>query len=360
MMGKRSTVLIVDDSKENLTALRSILESSYTVYVATNGETALRLVARNMPDIVLLDVIMPGIDGFEVQRRMKADPKQANIPVIFITGDTDRFSEAKGLLLGAVDYIGKPYNPDIVSIKVRNQLENKLYRDNLELLVEERTAALRATQETIIFGMSLMAERRDATTGEHLKRMQHYVNILARVLHAKYPESLSAREMLNVIAFSPLHDVGKVAIADAILLKPLPLARDEFDEMKKHTIIGADILQQTQRLLKLNSVDLQTAIDIALSHHEKYDGTGYPHGLVGEAIPLAARIVALADVYDALTSRREYKEPIPHAVAADILMRGDGRTLPQHFDPLVLEAFGDCRHLFAQCSLDGPEPDMPE
>ena len=334
-----NTILRVDDSQENLDALYTMLEGLYRLYTAKNGKAALRIMEKVKPDLVLLDVVMPGMDGFEVLRRMNEDPTCAHIPVIFITSDTQTFSEARGLLLGAVDYIAKPYNPDIVSIKVKNQLENKLYRDELERLVEQRTGELVLSQNAIILGMSLMAESRDVGTGEHLQCIQKYVGILARAFCGEFPSLLSSSACGRVIALSPLHDIGKVTISDNILLKKGPLSETEFAIIRRHTTSGADILRKTQQLLPGGGAVLEDAVAIAEYHHEKFDGTGYPRGLRGGDIPLFARIVALADVYDALTSDRPYKAAYTHDEAMDIILSGDGRTMPTHFDPLLLAIF---------------------
>lgn len=348
---QENIILLVDDSQENLDALNAMLEGSYKVYSTKNGRAALRIMEKIKPDLVLLDVVMPEMDGFEVLGRMKQDATCAHIPVIFITSDAQSFSEARGLLLGAVDYITKPYNPDIVSIKVKNQLENKLYRDRLESLVDQRTQELQLSQNAIIFGMSLMAESRDSSTGEHLKCIQKYVDILARAIHEKRPDLLGAAECNRIRMLAPMHDIGKVTIPDHILLKKGALTEEEFAVIKKHTTSGADILRETQQLLPNGGGVLEDAVSIAECHHEKFDGTGYPGGLRGEDIPLSARIVALADVYDALTSRRPYKEPCSHETAVEIILNGDGRTMPSHFDPLVLDFFRSNIETFRNASL---------
>ena len=336
---RMNTILLVDDSQENLDALYTMLEGLYRLYTAKNGKAALRIMEKVKPDLVLLDVVMPEMDGFEVLRRMKEDPTCAHIPVIFITSDTQSLSEARGLLLGAVDYIAKPYNPDIVSIKVKNQLENKLYRDELEQLVEQRTEELVLSQNAIILGMSLMAESRDLGTGEHLQCIQRDVGVLAQSFSGEFPRLLSPAACRRLVALAPLHDIGKVSISDNILLKKGSLTEEEFSIIKWHTTNGADILRKTQQLLPGGGAVLEDAVAIAEYHHEKFDGTGYPKGLKGGDIPLFARILALADVYDALTSDRPYKAAYTHERAVDIILNGDGRTMPTHFDPLILAIF---------------------
>ena len=338
-MERINSVLLVDDQKENITALKSILEDKYTIYVALNGESALKVMAKVDIDIVLLDVNMPLMDGFETLENMRKEERLEHIPVIFITSESDEFNEARGLTLGAVDYIAKPYNPSIVLIKVKNQLENKMYRDDLEDLVKDRTAELVESRAAIIMGMSLLAEGRDQGTGDHIKRMQDVTRILALQVHKLHPEMLSEEEMNNTVLMAPLHDIGKVYIPDAILLKPGKLTDEEFDVIKSHTHMGGEVLRQTETFLSGYKNVLHYAVQIAESHHEKFDGTGYPYGLKGNEIPLSACICALADVYDALTSERPYKKAFTHEEASDIILKGDGRVMPQHFNPVVLKAF---------------------
>lgn len=337
---KIRSILVVDDQKENVDALRSILEETYKIYVALNGKSALNIIEKVNPDIVLLDVNMTDMSGFEVHEKMN-ERGHANIPVIYITGENDVHMEAKGLLNGAVDYILKPYNPDIVTIKVRNQMENKMYRDELEELVALRTMELSKSREAIIIGMSLLAESRDNSTGEHIMRMQKYTEVLAKRCASMYPELLSEADAEEIVLYAPLHDIGKVSIPDSVLKKNGVFTPEDFEIMENHTIFGGKIIADTREAVDEGENFMRVAIEIAEGHHEKFDGTGYPRKLKGEEIPLSARIVSLADIYDALVSPRRYKDGFKHEDVMDIILKGDGRIMPSHFDPKVLEAFKD-------------------
>lgn len=310
-MSKSKTLLLVDDEPLNLQVLQNILQERYRLLFARNGERALQLAAEQQPDLILLDVMMPGLSGHEVCQQLKANPKTAPIPVIFVTALSDPHDEVKGFELGAVDYLTKPVSAPVVKARVNNHLS----------LV--RLDELKQTRLAVVQRLGRAAEYKDNETGLHVIRMSLYTQILA--LHMGFSEE-KAEELLNA---APMHDVGKIGIPDAILRKPGKLDADEWRVMQSHTTIGAEILDGDDSTL------MKLAHSIALHHHEKWDGSGYPAGLQGNAIPLEARIVALADVFDALTSERPYKKAWSVEDAVTLIKNESGK----HFDPEVVNVF---------------------
>lgn len=340
-------VLVVDDVPENLMVLGELLHDDYRIRVANSGLRALE-VARSTPrpDLILLDVMMPDLDGYGVLERLRALPETRDIPVIFVTATDAAADEERGLALGAVDFLHKPVKPAIVRARVRTHLELKAARDalqrrnlNLETEVARRIRENQMIQDVSMRALASLAETRDNETGNHIRRTQGYVELLARALidHPRFA-GLQAEGIIDIIVkAAPLHDIGKVGIPDHILLKPGPLDAEEWRIMQTHTRLGADALEaalhdeEDQAPLAF----LHIAMDIAYSHHEKWDGSGYPDGLAGEAIPLPARLMAVADVFDALISRRVYKPPLPLEQAAAIIRAERGA----HFDPDIVDVF---------------------
>ncbi len=344
-----SRVLVVDDNPETVDILNRVLKTikNCRVEAVERGREALRRVSnpQTSPDLILLDIQMPEMDGYEVCRRLKADPATRNIPVLFITGLSDHASEARGFSLGAVDYIAKPFNLETVKARVRTHLELKHYRDRLEELVRQRTRQVRETRFEIVSRLAQASEFRDSETGLHIRRLSRYCAILGRAAGMNEEES----DLLYHAA--PMHDVGKIGISDSILLKPGALSEEEYEEMKDHTGLGA-------RLLSGNDSPLfQLARQVALTHHEKWDGTGYPGGLAGEKIPLAGRIAAICDVFDALTSKRPYKTAWPVEQALEELKDQKGKQ----FDPDLVDTFLDCLpeilKVREEYNTSAPDPD---
>lgn len=341
---KPPSVLAVDDTPANLSLLANLLRDKYQVRVANSGQKALDLAFAAPPDLILLDVMMPGMDGHEVIRRLKADTRTARVPVMFLTAKNSMEDEEFGLSLGAVDFIHKPISPPIVMARINTQLQIKSWQDFLhnenvwlQQEVERRLAAITRLQDASIWVMVSLAEFRDECTGNHIRRTQEYIKALAEEM-ARLPQysGVLTPEYIDLLAkTAPLHDIGKIAIPDNILLKPGKLTDEEFEIMKTHAQRGDDMLARAGGLMGDEAAYFDVARQIARSHHEKWDGSGYPDGLAGAEIPLAARLMAVADVYDALIARRPYKEPMTHAQAAGLLEKGSG----QHFDPEVIATF---------------------
>jgi putative two-component system response regulator len=340
----RPTVLVVDDTPANLSLLASLLRDKYRVLLANSGAKALELAHAERPALILLDVMMPEMDGYEVCRRLKAESRLARVPVLFLTARTAIEDEERGLALGAVDFIHKPISPPIVAARIKAQLAIQAWQeflhdqnDWLQTQVTQRLAEIHHLQDAAIDVMVSLAEFRDETTGNHVRRTSEYVRLLATDLAGQPRDAaLLTPETIELMAKSaPLHDIGKIAIPDHILLKPGKFEPEEWAVMQTHARRGYDILHRAGDQMGVRGQFLAMAMQIAGSHHEKWDGSGYPEGLAGEAIPLAARLMAVADVFDALLARRPYKEPMPASAAAAIIVQGRGA----HFDPLVVDAF---------------------
>lgn len=366
-----STLLIVDDTESNLDLLGRRLErEGHAIVRAQDGQQALTLLRERQIDLVLLDIMMPVLDGYQTLEAIKTDAGLSHIPVIMITAVNEVDSAARCIEAGAEDYICKPFNPVLLRARVNASLERKHLRDaerarqarieqqNLLLggRVDQQVRELSTAQLAAIFAMSKLAESRDPETGEHLDRMREYCALLARRLAAlpKYRHVITTTFQENLYAASPLHDIGKVGIPDEILRKPGRLTPEEWTVMRTHPLIGGATLREVDRQYPGNAF-IRTGIEIAEYHHERWDGTGYPHGLSGEQIPLVARILALADVYDALTSRRCYKEAFTHERSREIILGEDGR----HFDPDIVQAFLACEQDFVQIRrfIQDPEED---
>lgn len=344
-MQAQPNILIVDDVPENLSVLGELLQPTYRVRAANSGARALQIAnSPPPPDLILLDVMMPGMDGYQVLRELRDNATTRDIPVIFVTAMDGTDDEEKGLDLGAVDYITKPIRPAIVLARVRAQLELKRARDilsdhntYLEQEVARRMAENQLIQEVSIHALAHLAETRDPETGNHLRRTQEYVRTLARGLkhHPRFSHYLDERTIGQLAQSAPLHDIGKVGIPDHILLKPGKLTPDEWAIMKTHAEIGAEAIAQAIADSARPVEFLKIAQEIARGHHEKWDGSGYPRGLAGDGIPISARLMALADVFDALICARVYKPPMPYEEAYSIIVSGSGT----HFDPDVVDAF---------------------
>jgi putative two-component system response regulator len=339
------TILIVDDTPENLSVLGELLQSSYRVRAANSGRRALQIaLGTPAPDLILLDVMMPEMDGFDVLAELRSKPATQHIPVIFVTAMDGTADEERGLDCGAVDYITKPIRPAIVLARVRSQLELKQARDllrnqntYLESEVARRMTENQLIQDISILALARLAETRDPETGNHLRRTQEYVRTLANSLreHPRFSDFLDDDTIIALAKSAPLHDIGKVGIPDHILLKPGPLTPEEWVIMRTHAKLGSDAIAQAELDATGHVEFLALAKEIAHYHHEKWNGSGYPDGLAGDVIPIAARLMALADVFDALICKRVYKSAMTFEEAREIITRDSGT----HFDPDIVQAF---------------------
>ena len=356
-MREKPIILVIDNSPDSLALILAALKDNYLVRVASNGNDGLRMASSDTPpDLILLDAMLADMDGYAVCRRLKEETLTQRIPVLFLTTKSDEAEEEMGFELGAGDYITKPVSAPVLRKRVHTQLSLRASAEFLhdhdaflETEVANRTKALTAIQNVTILAMASLAETRDADTGNHLRRTQRYVRALAWKLstNPRFSAFLTPSNVGLLFRSVPLHDIGKVGIPDRILLKPGKLTPEEFEIMKTHTTLGRNAIARAEDELGEDVAFLTLAKEIAYSHQEKWDGSGYPQGLKGEQIPISARLMALADVYDALISRRVYKEPLPHAQAVRIIEQISGR----HFDPDVVQAFVAIQDTFETIAL---------
>jgi putative two-component system response regulator len=330
------TIFVVDDSDTNLSMAESALEGQYHVMTMPSAAKIFTLLERVTPDLILLDIEMPEMNGFEALKKLKSDANWSDIPVMFLTGRNDETAEAQGLDMGAVDFVTKPFSAPVLLNRIKTHL-------NIDEIIRERTAQLHRMQNSIVSVLSDMVENRDKGTGGHIERTSMYIKILINEmkLHGVYADELSQWDEDNVISSARMHDLGKISISEIIINKPDKLTDDEYETMKNHTTEGEQIIDKI--ISRTGDVDfLSNAKLFAGAHHEHWDGNGYPRGLKGEEIPLQGRIMAIVDVYDALVSERPYKKAFSHEEAVQIIMNSAG----SHYDPKIAEVFFNARELF--------------
>lgn len=361
MENTREKIIVVDDIATNLSIAKSALSDQFDVFTAPSGEKMLLLLSKMTPDLILLDIEMPDMDGYEAIRRLKASEKTMHIPVIFLTGKIDPEHEIKGLSLGAVDYITKPFSRELLLKRINfhvllERQKQELLRHNLSLEneIDKKARTVSELQSAILKTIAELVECRDNITGDHIGRTQYSLNLLIASLieNGVYLDKLSTMDLPLLIMSSQLHDVGKISIRDSILMKQGKLTYEEFEEMKKHTTYGADIIRRIESSTTDNEF-LYYAEICAGTHHERWDGTGYPKGLSGEVIPLPGRLMAIVDVYDALVSVRSYKEALPHEKAIEIIKS----NLGTQFDPVIGRIFVENDHLFRDMNPDDATSD---
>jgi len=339
----KKTVFIVDDNKSNLVAGSEALAGTYKVFTLDSGARLLKMLEKLIPDLILLDVEMPEMNGYEALAKIKRDSRFEHIPVIFLTALDSHETELKGLSLGAADYITKPFMPSLLIKRIDIHLKLVDYSNNLERMVEEKVREVVALKNAVLKTTVELVESRDKTTGNHIERTQTYLKIMLDSMrkYGIYAREVAMYDVDLVLQSSQLHDVGKVSIKDTILLKRGKLTDEEFEEMKHHVVSGAEIISRMKESTP-DSEFLEYARILAISHHEKWNGYGYPYRLEGENIPLLGRIMAIADVYDALVNDRPYKKAFPHAEAVSIIAEGRGT----HFDPALVDLFLEIHELF--------------
>jgi putative two-component system response regulator len=351
MENEQKTIILVDDNMANLTAGKNMLKDKYLVFPAPSGAKLFEILEKVTPSLILLDIEMPELNGYEVIKKLKTDKKTSDIPIIFLTSKSDPGSELEGLSLGAIDYISKPFSPPLLTKRIENHLlmaeqkkELQNYNENLQQKVQKKTKQVVELQNSILNTMAELVEFRDNITGGHIERTQSYLKLLIDAILEKniYWDEISSWNLQFIIPSAQLHDVGKIHISDTILNKPGKLTPEEFEIMKQHAAFGEAAIDSIMRLTAENDF-LHNAKIFAGAHHEKWDGSGYPRGLKGLEIPLQGRLMAIADVYDALIALRPYKKPMSAAASEQIILESSG----SHFDPVLVDVFKELAPKFA-------------
>lgn len=340
MEESRKTILVVDDEKTNLVRARMLLQEEFNPILVNSGEQCLKYLQNHKPDLILLDIMMPDMDGWQVMKQLKKDPGCSDIPVIFLTADSNPATEKDCFEAGAVDFTLKPIQPASVLSRIRRAIELEGYRKDLQRIVDQQNQKILDMKYQFVVSIANLVDNRNNMMGEHVKRTAQIVKMLALQLQKQgyEQETLTDKYIEHLYLAAPLHDIGKIKISDTILFKPGRLTEEEFDTMKTHTVFGREVLQEMLAGIE-DPEFIQMACDVAAYHHEKYNGKGYPEGLAGEDIPLCARIMAVADVYDALKEPRCYKEAFPLEDVYEIMQDDAG----SHFDPTVIKAFMEIR-----------------
>ncbi|AEF80297.1 HD domain-containing phosphohydrolase [Leadbettera azotonutricia] len=352
MGNERQIIMLVDDNMASLTMGKNILKDKYNVFPIPSGEKLFEVLQKVTPDLILLDIAMPDMDGYEVIKKLKADRKTQDIPVVFLTSRDDPGNELEGLSLGAIDYVSKPFSPALLAQRIDNHLllssqkkELKKYNDNLKEMVLEQTQQIEDLQNAVMSTVAEVVEFRDDIIGGHIERVQSYLKFMLDQIieEEKYPKEMAEWDLDFLIPSAQLHDVGKILVSEKILSKPGKLTPEEFEEIKKHTSYGIKVIDRISGITREHAF-LDHAKIIAGAHHERWDGKGYPNGLAGENIPLQGRLMAIADVYDALIAVRPYKQPVSTAEAAKIITEGKGTQ----FDPVLVDIFQTVASKFAK------------
>ncbi|MDR0518324.1 MAG: response regulator [Fibromonadaceae bacterium] len=356
MSVERKTIFLVDDNVTNLTVGKTALAEHYNVFTLNSGEKLLKILEKNIPDLILLDIEMPEMTGYDVIKIIKNKDETKHIPVIFLTARNDVEGELEGFSLGAIDYIIKPFSPPLLLKRIETHLliefqnrELNNYNKNLQEMVAKKTESVEELKNTILRTMIELLECRDGVTGGHIERTTSYLGVLLDALAGVglYEKETASWDVKLVLQSTQLHDIGKIAVKDSILQKPGRFTDDEFEEIKKHTIFGETVIEKIKLKTSEHSF-LEHAKIFAATHHEKWDGTGYPRGLKGEEIPLQGRLMAIADVYDALVSDRPYKKALSHQEAVDIISKGKGT----HFEPALVDVFLKVSEKFSKIADD--------